>query len=136
MNNPDLIFLDEPTTGLDPQVRKSNADRRVPQRETDDPPHDALYRRSRATCRVAIIDQGKIIAMGSPREIQQQTLGQSCIEVLTTQPMPIEVPRFQDSEKHTSRRRQAADSVFDLAKTLTDLVRWIDQMVWNSRIFI
>ncbi len=29
--------------------------------------------------RVAIIDQGKIIAMGTPREIQQQTLGQSAI---------------------------------------------------------
>ncbi len=132
VNNPDLIFLDEPTTGLDPQVRLEIhtliEEFRSAKRTILLTTH-YIEEAERLCDRVAIIDQGKIIAMGSPREIQQQTLGQSCIEVLTTQPMPVEVPRFQDSEKHTRRDDGKLLTVYSTrpARTLTDLVRWIDQ---------
>jgi ABC-2 type transport system ATP-binding protein len=132
VNNPDLIFLDEPTTGLDPQVRLEIhtliEEFRSAKRTILLTTH-YIEEAERLCDRVAIIDQGKIIAMGSPREIQQQTLGQSCIEVMTTQPMPGEVPQFQDSEKHVRKDDGRLLTVYSTrpARTLTDLVRWIDQ---------
>ncbi len=103
VNNPEMIFLDEPTTGLDPQVRleihKIIQELRDSQRTVLLTTH-YIEEAERLCDRVAIIDQGKIIAMGTPREIQQQTLGQSRIEVGTSQPMPREGPSI-------SRRRKA-----------------------------
>src|SRR5574340_281869 len=49
--------------------------------------------------RVAIIDEGRIIEIGTPREIQQRTLGHSLIELRTLAPLPAEVPAFADAEK-------------------------------------
>jgi ABC-2 type transport system ATP-binding protein len=132
VNNPDLIFLDEPTTGLDPQVRLEIhtliEEFRSAKRTILLTTH-YIEEAERLCDRVAIIDEGKIIAMGTPRDIQQQTLGQSRVEVLTTQPMPFDVPRFQDSEKFVRRDDGKLLTVYSTrpARTLTDLVRWIDQ---------
>ena len=40
-----------------------------------------------------------IVGLGTPREIQAQTLGTSRVEIHTAQPMPEEVPNFQEAEK-------------------------------------
>jgi ABC-2 type transport system ATP-binding protein len=79
--------------------------------------------------RVAIVDQGKIIAMGTPREIQAQTLGTSRIEIHTAQPMPLEVPVFQESEKRILNESRTVLTVYSTrpARTLPELVKWIDQ---------
>ncbi|MEO8100200.1 MAG: DUF4162 domain-containing protein [Acidobacteriota bacterium] len=79
--------------------------------------------------RVAIIDRGKIIALGSPREIQQQHLGKSRIEVRTSAPMPVEIPRFPESEKHalSDDRLHLTVSSTRPARTVTEMVRWIEQ---------
>src|SRR5215475_7892508 len=103
VNDPDLVFLDEPTTGLDPQVRLEIhgliEELRDAKRTILLTTH-YIEEAERLCDPVAIIDQGKIIEMGSPREIQARTLGQSRIEIQTAQPMPAEVPQFQESEKH------------------------------------
>src|SRR5271155_1697338 len=79
--------------------------------------------------RVAIVDEGKIIAIGTPRELQAQTLGQSRVEIHTAQPMPAEVPRFEHSEKHTLTEDRLHLTVYSTrpARTLPDLIRWVDQ---------
>src|SRR5438552_80923 len=51
--------------------------------------------------RVAIIDQGRIVAMGSPRELQERVFGQSRIEVATALPMPVDLPAFEAVAKHS-----------------------------------
>src|SRR5580692_2337922 len=102
VNEPELVFLDEPTTGLDPQVRleihglisELKASKCTILLTTH-----YIEEAERLCDRVAIVDQGRVIAMGTPREIQAQTLGQSRIEVRTAQPMPQEVPAFPDAEK-------------------------------------
>jgi ABC-2 type transport system ATP-binding protein len=132
VNEPEMIFLDEPTTGLDPQVRleihKIIEELREAKRTVLLTTH-YIEEAERLCDRVAIIDQGKIIALGTPREIQQQTLGQSRIEVSTTAPMPPDVPKLQEAERHLFNETRTALTVYSSrpARTLPDLVRWIEQ---------
>jgi ABC-2 type transport system ATP-binding protein len=72
VGEPDLIFLDEPTTGLDPQARRQlwdlitqfKADGRTILLTTH------YMDEAQQLCdRVAIVDHGKSIALGTPREL-------------------------------------------------------------------
>ena len=70
--NPDLLFLDEPTTGLDPQSRRQLWD--VLERFRADGGTILLTTHymdeAQMLCdRVAIVDHGKLIALGTPQEL-------------------------------------------------------------------
>jgi ABC-2 type transport system ATP-binding protein len=133
VNDPQMIFLDEPTTGLDPQVRLEIhsliTELRSAKRTILLTTH-YIEEAERLCDRVAIVDQGKIIAMGTPREIQSRTLGQSLVEIRTQQPMPAEVPKFEYSDKHALSEDRCALTVYSTrpARTLPELVKWIDQV--------
>jgi lipooligosaccharide transport system ATP-binding protein len=72
MNNPDLLILDEPTTGLDPHNRRSvwellgrlKADGKTLILTTH-----YMEEAERLCDRVAIMDQGKIVAAGTPSDL-------------------------------------------------------------------
>jgi ABC-2 type transport system ATP-binding protein len=132
INDPALLFLDEPTTGLDPQVRHEIhglIQEMKDARRTILLTTHYIEEAERLCDRVAIIDAGHIVAMGTPREIQAGTLGQSVIEVHCEQPVANEMPVFGDAAKQTvsSDRRTIAVSSASPARTLVDLVKWIDQ---------
>ena len=132
VNDPSLLFLDEPTTGLDPQVRLEIhgliTELREAKRTILLTTH-YIEEAERLCDRVAIIDQGKIIALGSPREIQARTLGTSRIDIFTAQPMPSDVPQFEAAEKCTLDNGGTMLTVYSTrpARTVPDLVKWIDQ---------
>ncbi|PYT13238.1 MAG: ABC transporter ATP-binding protein [Acidobacteria bacterium] len=132
VNDPQMIFLDEPTTGLDPQVRLEIhgliSELRDAKRTILLTTH-YIEEAERLCDRVAILDEGKIIALGTPREIQARTLGQSRIEIRTAQPLPADVPPFEESEKHALSDGGTLLTVYSPrpARTLPDLVKWIDQ---------
>ncbi len=132
VNDPSMIFLDEPTTGLDPQVRLEIhsliSELRDAKRTILLTTH-YIEEAERLCDRVAIIDEGKIIAMGTPREIQAKTVDQSRIDIRTAQPMPAEMPNFQDSAKHALSEDRLLLTVYSTrpARTLPDLIKWIDQ---------
>jgi len=69
---PDLLFLDEPTTGLDPQARRQLWDLierfKTGGRAIVLTTH-YMEEAERLCDRVAIVDHGKVIARGSPREL-------------------------------------------------------------------
>ena len=72
VGNPEVLFLDEPTTGLDPQARRQLWDlieefKRAGR--TIVLTTHYMDEAERLCERVAIMDHGKIIALGSPREL-------------------------------------------------------------------
>jgi ABC-2 type transport system ATP-binding protein len=133
VNDPQLVFLDEPTTGLDPQVRLEIhsliGELRDAKRTIVITTH-YIEEAERLCDRVAIVDQGKIIALGTPREIQAQTLGTSRVEIVTVEPMPEEIPAFEYAEKSILSDDRKSLSVYSTkpARTLQGLVKWIDQI--------
>jgi ABC-2 type transport system ATP-binding protein len=72
INNPELVFLDELTTGLDPQARRAIWDlvRGIRQRGKTVLLTTHLMEEAERLCdRVAIIDHGRIIDIGTPAEL-------------------------------------------------------------------
>lgn len=72
INNPRIIFLDEPTTGLDPQARRNLWEliRNIRDKGTTVIITTHYMDEAEALCdRVAIIDAGKIIALDSPDKL-------------------------------------------------------------------
>jgi ABC-2 type transport system ATP-binding protein len=78
VHNPQLLFLDEPTTGLDPQSRARVWDevRRMHDRGTTIFMTTHYLDEADALCdRVAIIDYGKIVAEDTPEELKRAVAG-------------------------------------------------------------
>ena len=86
VHNPDVLFLDEPTTGLDPvsrarvweEVRRLNAELGVTIFLTT----QYLEEADRLADRVGIIDRGRIVAEGTPAELKK-SVGQDLVVVST-----------------------------------------------------
>jgi ABC-2 type transport system ATP-binding protein len=75
LHRPRIIFLDEPTTGLDPQTRRSLWTRLHELRERDNLTIflTTHYMDEAENCdRLAIIDHGKLVAEGTPAALKQQ----------------------------------------------------------------
>jgi ABC-2 type transport system ATP-binding protein len=78
INRPELLFLDEPTTGLDPQSRARVWEevRALHAAKTTIFVTTHYLEEADALCdRVAIVDLGQIVALGSPAELKQQIAG-------------------------------------------------------------
>jgi ABC-2 type transport system ATP-binding protein len=100
VHDPQLLFLDEPTTGLDPQSRARVWDevRRMHDRGTTVFLTTHYLDEADALCdRIAIIDHGKIVTLGSPEELKREVAGdlvtlsvvgsqQAALELLQGQP--------------------------------------------------
>lgn len=90
VNDPKVVFLDEPTAGLDPQVRREIYDiieqlRR--ENKTVLLTTHYIEEAERLCDRVAIVDHGKVIAMGTPRELKHGAAGTTRIEVRLARPV-------------------------------------------------
>ena len=75
VNDPDILFLDEPTTGLDPQARRRFWDlvRLIRQRGKTIVLTTHYMEEAYELCdEIAIMDHGRIIAQGSPNELLQK----------------------------------------------------------------
>jgi ABC-2 type transport system ATP-binding protein len=96
VGDPDLLFLDEPTTGLDPQSRRQLWDL-----ITDFKAHGRTIMltthymdEAEILCdRVAIVDHGKVIALGTPMELIGSLGAEHVIDfALTPESPPIDEP--------------------------------------------
>jgi ABC-2 type transport system ATP-binding protein len=90
VNDPDVVFLDEPTAGLDPQVRREIYDiieELKRGRKTVLLTTHYIEEAERLCDRVAIVDHGRVIAQGTPRELKQRSAGTTRIEVRLARPL-------------------------------------------------
>ena len=75
VSDPRIAFLDEPTTGMDPQARRAVWDfiRELKSRDTTVVLTTHYMEEAEALCdRVAIIDHGSLIALGTPEDLKRQ----------------------------------------------------------------
>ena len=88
---PELLFLDEPTTGLDPQSRRQLWEVLERFREAGGTILITTHYmdEAHAVCdRVGIMDQGKLIALGTPRELVASLGAEHVVEFALPRPAP------------------------------------------------
>jgi len=91
--NPDIVFLDEPTVGLDVEARRmlwEQIRKLVSRGKTILLTTHYLQEADALADRVVVINQGQIIAEGTPAEIKAQTSGK---KIRCVSQLPIEVVR-------------------------------------------
>jgi ABC-2 type transport system ATP-binding protein len=93
VNEPRVVFLDEPTAGLDPQVRREIYDiieELKREGKTIVLTTHYIEEAERLCDRVAIVDHGKVIALDTPRELKERSAGTTRIAVRLARPAAVE----------------------------------------------
>jgi ABC-2 type transport system ATP-binding protein len=132
VNDPQLLFLDEPTTGLDPQIRleiHSLVEEMKSQGRTVLLTTHYIEEAERLCDRVAIMDEGKIVAMGTPRELQQKSRSQSRIQIVCAQTLdPASMPEWPHSVSSAVEDHGRSLTVYSTqpARTLFEIMKWLD----------
>ena len=127
VSNPDLIFLDEPTTGLDAQARRhlwSVISSLRDEGKTIFLTTHYLEEAEVLADRVAIMNRGKLIAMGTPEELIEKVGGTSTLileGVDTDLAGPIQALGFRARARkgRIEIRLRSGETVKDILSTLT-----------------
>jgi ABC-2 type transport system ATP-binding protein len=111
MHAPKILFLDEPTLGLDPQSRKQMWTQVIQLNQSDGVTifltTHYLDEADRVASRIAVMDHGKIVAMGSPQQLKAQTGTESLEEAflaLTGTAVRDESPNRLDDMRAVARK--------------------------------
>jgi ABC-2 type transport system ATP-binding protein len=137
INDPELVFLDELTTGLDPQARRAIWDlvRGIRQRGKTVFLTTHLMEEAERLCdRVAIIDHGRIVDVGRPAELVQRHCPERTVTVATEDATAPErfrkIPQVQSVSTegvHVTIRGQGDDLVTQVIQCLAEhRIRAID----------
>lgn len=122
INDPELLFLDEPTTGLDPQSRRyiweMIEDLREEGRTILLTTHYMEEAETLAN-RVAIIDEGKMLSIGKPEELIAEHGGEAVMYVDTEE--KVENKDLEEIEKGYRMRLKNAGA--EAPRVLADLSR-------------
>jgi ABC-2 type transport system ATP-binding protein len=110
IHHPQVLFLDEPTTGLDPEARADmwNEIGRLSQEGlTILLTTHYLEEADRLAERLAIVDRGKVVVEGTPEELKAELKGDS-----------VSIDLFQAADEPTVRR--AADRTGQVTQVIVD----------------
>ena len=105
VNDPDIIFLDEPTTGLDPQARHLIWERLKQLKSAGKTlilTTHFMDEAERLCDRLIVIDHGRKIAEGSPRQLIAEQIEPQVVEVFDESHGQLEV--FVQSHKNLAER--------------------------------
>ncbi len=108
VNEPDLLFLDEPTTGLDPQSRRQLWDLLRAFREGGGTILLTTHYMDEAESlcdRVAIVDRGRVIALGTPRDLILSLGAEHVIEFAVADVDALPAERLRQLPGVTDHRR-------------------------------
>ncbi len=130
IGNPEVLFLDEPTTGLDPQSRLQLWEQVTNFRAAGGSivlTTHYMDEAERLCDRVAVIDHGKRIALGTPAELIGSLPGSNVVEFGTSK--HLDEASLQGLAAVTAVRRRGplwSLSSADLAVTLPVLIAFIE----------
>jgi ABC-2 type transport system ATP-binding protein len=99
VNDPKVLFFDEPTAGLDPQVRREIYDiieELKREKKTIVLTTHYIEEAERLCDRVGIVDHGKLIALGTPRELKEGSANTTRVEVRLANPIDLAVLKSLD----------------------------------------
>lgn len=123
INQPELIFLDEPTTGMDPQARRNLWDivERIKQQGKTVILTTHYMDEAQVLCdQIAVMDKGKILTSGTPRELIQRY----CPYVAIQLPLSLEVTSLRGLPWPLETRAEAyeirANNARDVLQTLME----------------
>ena len=126
VSDPELLFLDEPTTGLDPQARLSLWDIVEKFRERGGTIILTTHYMEEATrlCdRVAIMDHGKVIALGTPAELIESLGADQIVEFSVTSALEEDALTGLPAVNNLHKRGEVyAVTVADIAVALPALL--------------
>jgi ABC-2 type transport system ATP-binding protein len=130
VNNPRVIFLDEPTAGLDPQVRREIYDileEMKTEKKTILLTTHYIEEADRLCDRVAIVDNGRVMALGTPRELKQRSAGITRIEVrLSQEPVDGALGRLEGVSDWRKENDVYALRSTAPTKTIVSLVKYLE----------
>jgi lipooligosaccharide transport system ATP-binding protein len=142
VNEPQLVFMDEPTTGLDPQARHliwERLRRLTQEGKTLVLTTHFMEEAERLCDRLAILDSGRVIAEGSPRALIAEHIEPQVLEVHGTG-----YERWMERAKALAPRvERAGDTVFcygedvePLMKTLSGDLRYLRRPASLEDVFL
>jgi ABC-2 type transport system ATP-binding protein len=112
VHNPRIFFLDEPTTGLDPVSRiavwEMLNNLRKTRKLTMLLTTHYMEEADRLCDRIAIVDHGNLVALGTPAELKQSVPGSNVVEVQFNREDPEWQQRLQSMPNVTEVQSQAA----------------------------
>ena len=124
VNDPQLVFLDEPTTGLDPQARHliwERLRRLTQEGKTIVLTTHFMDEAERLCHRLAIMDHGRIIAEGAPRELIAEHIEPQVVEVYGDGPKRGWSARRVSRRASSARARRCSATREDVAPLLQSL---------------
>ena len=127
INDPDLIFLDEPTTGLDPQARHliwQRLRQLLAQGKTIFLTTHFMDEAERLCHRLAIMDHGRIIVSGSPRELVSTHIEPQVVEVFGD---GADTWANSHGASLSERCEQTGETVFCYARNVESLLHDLEQ---------
>ncbi|MGD6964225.1 ABC transporter ATP-binding protein [Fictibacillus phosphorivorans] len=125
VHDPQIIFLDEPTTGLDPQARRTLWDiiLRLKERGKTVVLTTHYMDEAHVLCdRIAIMDQGKLIALDTPSELVRNLQSDSAVEFKFNDEVDIVLSEIDGVKQVGSQKDVHVLYTDDLQKTLTSLI--------------
>jgi ABC-2 type transport system ATP-binding protein len=134
-HDPEVLFLDEPTAGIDPILRRKFWDRF---RELRDAGRSFLvttqYVGEAVYCDlVGVLSDGRLIALDTPHGLRRDACGGDLVDVVTTTPIPDDalagltaLPFVRNSAARTDAR-EVRIPVEDASVALPELTAWSEQ---------
>jgi ABC-2 type transport system ATP-binding protein len=115
VSDPQVLFLDEPTLGLDPQSRRSIWEyiAELKGKKTIVLTTHYLEEADALADRVAIIDEGKIIALGTPRELKD---GISDMQVMVVKAKNLTIDAIEGLREKYPEVKEVEDGIEIKAK--------------------
>lgn len=136
VNNPSILFLDEPTAALDPQSRRDLHDAIRTLRDQGKTVILTTHyiEEAQQLCdRVEIIDHGQIIASGRPDELVAGSLKSPQVILTTSRPIDLSrLPQLAGASEPRVNESTLAMQSTEPGRTVIELIKWLESDSGNE----